>query len=98
MAPTFNPNNSQPDYGVHDQSMMVDDVEAAPDALQPTLGGNSSPTGSRHTDDEYATPPNQKIPLEDIEAMMSIHEQMADEQTAMTHSQGKAPFCSFESG
>lgn len=81
MAPTFDPNNSQPDYGVHDDSMMVDDTEVAP---------HSSPAHSNHTDDEYATPPNCKIPLEAVEAMMSAYD-----QTAADHSspimEGKVP-------
>ncbi|KAF4598696.1 hypothetical protein EYR38_007104 [Pleurotus pulmonarius] len=77
MAPTFDPNNSQPDYGVHDDSMMVDDTEVAP---------HSSPSPEHsvpnHTDDEYATPPNRKIPLEAVEAMMSAYDQTAADHSS----------------
>lgn len=76
MASTFDPNNSQPDYGVHDVSMMVDDAEVVPGASKPTNNG-SSPVGPRQSDDEYATPPHHKIPIEDVDAMMSIYDESA---------------------
>ncbi|KDQ27093.1 hypothetical protein PLEOSDRAFT_1084740 [Pleurotus ostreatus PC15] len=80
MDPLFNPNNSQPDYGAHDMSMMVDDAEIAPGASQPIADSNffcSSPAALHQSDDEYATPPHHKIPLEDVDTMMSIYDQTA---------------------
>ncbi|KAF9494125.1 hypothetical protein BDN71DRAFT_1432057 [Pleurotus eryngii] len=41
MAPTFDPNSSQPNYGVHDVLMMVDNDEVVTGAPKPTSDGSS---------------------------------------------------------
>lgn len=68
MGPTFDPNNSQPNYGIHDDSMMRDDEDD-----EGVLGASLSVRDTA-TDDEYATPPNQKIPLQDLEEVMSQYD------------------------
>lgn len=73
MPPTFDPNSSQPNYDIHDEDSMMRDE--AP--------GSSPPAGD---DDEFETPPNQKIPLEDIEEMMSQY----DDQNLNSDAGGKS--------
>lgn len=97
MPPTFDPNSSQPNYAIHDEDSIMRD-EAPPsspltgddsgwhkdsDSLRDEAPGSSPPAGDN---DEFETPPNQKIPLEDIEEMMSQY----DDQNLNPDAEGKS--------